>query len=440
MAGSQRMLKRLNRMAIVRHVKARSGAVRGELAGFVGLADSTVSVLVNELIAEGWLRQAGPRGTGALGRRPRFLELDPTRLALLGAEVGDDSLNVVGCGLQGDLLFSRMIDYRHVDLETSVRDVAGLVLEARAAVTAGRRRVLGVGVGVPGMVARDGLLRLAPNIGWRDVPFGRRLTAELHEQRCSDLPVTVLNDANAAALSEYVFGTAPAVASLIFLSLGYGVGAGIVLDDRLHVGHDGLAGEVGHTILDPEGAPCACGRRGCTETLISQKVISRLATGREEPVLHVAELEERLAQGDAALQRVVREAGEHLGLVLQNLVVTINPEVLILGGPLSRLRGLVEAATRSLKRLAGDLHYHSAQVRVCRFGLNAAAVGAAGSVLHQALHPLAQSRPAGATPVPAGHMDRGETTETRAARGPAGAWPEPAPPRLRGAGPGRTIR
>ena len=138
MAGSQRMLKRLNRMAIVRHVKARPGLVRGELAGLVGLADSTVSVLVNELIADGWLRQAGSRGTGALGRRPQFLELDPTRLALLGAEVGDDYLNVVACGLQGELLFSRMIDYRHTELATSVRDVAGLIVEARAAVAGGQ--------------------------------------------------------------------------------------------------------------------------------------------------------------------------------------------------------------------------------------------------------------------------------------------------------------
>lgn len=395
MAGSQRMLKRLNRMAIVRHLKTRPGLARGELASLVGLAESTVSVLVNELIAEGWLRHSGSRGKGAVGRRPQFLEIDPTRLALLGAEVGDDYLNVVACDLRGTVLFSRMIDYRHTELPRSIRDLHGLIMEARAAVIGERRRVLGVGVGLPGGVGTDGLLRLAPNIGWRDVPFGQLLTETLRAHGCADLPVTVLNDANAAALSEYVFGASPSVASLIFLSLGYGVGAGIVLDDRLHLGHDGLAGEVGHTILKPGGVLCACGRRGCTETLISQKVISRLATGRDEPVLHVAELVERLARGDATLRRVVHEAGEQLGLVLQNLVVTINPEVLILGGPLSRLQGFVDAAIESLVRLAGDLPYHHAQVRVCRFGLNAAAVGAAGSVLHQALHPLARSLSAG---------------------------------------------
>jgi predicted NBD/HSP70 family sugar kinase len=394
MAGSQRTLKILNRMAILRHVKARPGLVRGELAGLIGLADSTVSVLVNELIEEGWLRATGSRGTGALGRRPQHLELDPTRLSLLGAEVGNDYLNVVACGLGGELLFSRMVDYRHADLARSIGDLAGLIGEARAASLAARRRVLGAGVGLPGMVGFDGELRLAPSIGWRDVPFGRLLGEALQRRGCADLPVSVLNDANAAALSEYVFGASPPVSSLVFLSLGYGVGAGIVLDDRLLLGHDGLAGEVGHTVVKPGGAPCACGRRGCAETILSQKVISRLATGRATPVLHVAELVERLERGDEALKRVVRGAGVHLGMVLQRLVVVINPELLILGGPLSRLQLLVDEAIATLRKLGGERPFHRAEVRVCRFGLDAGAVGAAGSVLHHALSPPPAPRPA----------------------------------------------
>jgi predicted NBD/HSP70 family sugar kinase len=388
MAGSQRMLKRLNRMAIVRHVKARPGLARGELAELIGLAESTVSVLVGELIEDGWLRQDGSRGTGAVGRRPKALELDASRLALVGAEVGDDFINAVACGLQGDLLYSRRVDCSHGEQAQSIREVAALVVEARAAVLAGKRKVLGAGVAVAGMVDTEGFLRLAPSIGWKDFPFGELLAASLTERNAADMPIKVLNDANAAALSEFVFGTGPAVGSLVFLSLGYGVGAGIVLEGGLHVGHDGLAGEVGHTILKVDGAACACGRRGCAETILSQKVISREATGRDQPVLRVADLVALLDRGDVTMKRVVREAGEHLGLVLQNLVVTINPEVLILGGPLSRLQGLVDVAVDELRRLTGRLPYHRTEVRVCRFGLNAAAVGAAGSVLHQALHPL----------------------------------------------------
>jgi predicted NBD/HSP70 family sugar kinase len=105
-----------------------------------------------------------------------------------------------------------------------------------------------------------------------------------------------------------------------------------------------------------------------------------------------------LEGGDPKLQRVVRGAGTLLGMLLQRLVVTINPEVLILGGPLSRLQGLVEEAMETLARLGGERPYHLAEVRVCRFGLDAAAVGAAASVLHDALHPTEALRPAAGPP------------------------------------------
>jgi predicted NBD/HSP70 family sugar kinase len=324
-------------------------------------------------------------------------------LTLLGAEVGNDYLNVVACGLRGDVIFSRYVDYRHADVATTVRDLTGLIIETQRAVRTGRRKVLGLGVGVPGMVGPGGQVRLAPGIGWRDSPFGELLREQLRGRGFGDVPMTVLNDANAAALSEHVFGVEAPVGSLVFLSLGYGVGAGIILDHRLHLGHDELAGEVGHTILQPGGERCACGRRGCAETLLSQKVLSRRVTGADQPVLHVAELAEGLDRGDPVLRQVVLEAGEHLGLILHNLVVTVNPEVVILGGPLARLDALVAAAREALARFAGELPYHHGEVRVCRFGIDAAAVGAAGSVLHQALNPLAPLTPgrSGKTPVAA---------------------------------------
>jgi predicted NBD/HSP70 family sugar kinase len=278
-----------------------------------------------------------------------------------------------------------MVDHRHGPVEDSVRDLAALIVEARGAMAARRRRLLGIGVGVPGMVTGEGLLRFAPAIGWRDAAVGQLLSAALREARCGDLPVSVLNDANAAALSEYVFGAAPAVSSLVFLVLGYGVGAGIVVHDRLYLGHDGLAGEVGHTIVQPGGLPCACGRRGCAETLLSQKAVSRLATGRDEPILHIGELVDRLARRDEALTRGAREYGGLLGLLVHNLVVLLNPEVVILGGPLSRLDVLVDGARARLAELAGQHPYQRVVVRTCPLGLNATAVGAAGSVLNKLL-------------------------------------------------------
>jgi predicted NBD/HSP70 family sugar kinase len=387
MTGDQSLLKRINRMAIVRYVKSRPGLVRGDLAEITGLAGSTISVLVNELIAEGWLLSHGSPERKGAGRRPKRLTLDRARLGVLGAELGVDYIAAVACNLQGEILFSRMTNYRHRRVSRSVRDASQLVLEARDRLLAQGRRPLGVGVGLPGMVGTDDVLRFAPNIGWRDVAIGALMTDALRGCGCGELKV--LNDADAGALGEYHFGAAQAASSVVFVSVGFGVGAGIVLDDRLHRGHEGLSGEVGHSILAPGGLPCPCGRRGCAETLLSQKAVSRRVTGREDPILPFGELFGRLARGDAAVARAAKEAGGHLGLVVHNLVIALNPAVVVLGGPLSRLEALVEASLATLHRLEGDSPYHHTEVRVSRFGPYAGSVGGAASVLHRLLHPLA---------------------------------------------------
>jgi len=389
MAGDQSLLKRINRMAIVRSVKSRPGTFRAHLAAATGLADSTVSVLVNELIEEGWLRaEASPGRRGAAGRRPSGLTLDGTRLALLGAELGVDYLAVAACDLQGRALLSRLVDYEHREAPRSLGDLIALVAEAQHQLAREGRQPLGAGVGLPGMVSSDGTLHIAPRIGWRDLAVRPLLVEALRRAGCGDLQVSVLNDANAGALGEYVFGDAPAVDSLVFVSLGHGVGAGIVLGDRLQPGHAGLSGEVGHSILRPGGDPCPCGRRGCAETLLSQEVVSRQVTGPGHPVLHLDEMLRRQERGDQAVRLAAATAGEHLGLLLHNLVVTIDPAVVVVGGPLSRLGGLVEAARASLARLSGASTTHRPEVRVSRFGSSAGAIGAAGHVLQQLLNPL----------------------------------------------------
>lgn len=389
MAGDQSLLKRINRMAIVRAVKASPGIFRGQLAEATGLAESTVSVLVNELIDEGWLRaEASPGRRGGAGRRPVGLSLDGSRLGLIGAELGVDYLAVAACDLQGHPLSSRLVDYEHAEPARSVSALAGLVAEAHAQLLEDGRRPLGAGVGLPGMVGTDGVLRIAPRIGWRDVALVPMLQAALAKAGCKGLSVSVLNDANAGALGEYVFGAAAAVDALVYVSLGFGVGAGLVLDDKLQLGHFGLAGEVGHSILRPGGDPCPCGRRGCAETVLSQEVLSRQITGPGHPVLHGHELVRRLEAGDPAVRAAALTAGEHLGLLLHNLVVTIDPAVVVVGGQLSRLPELVEAAQVSLARHAGTSRSHHPEVRVCRFGPSAGAIGAAGHVLQQLLHPL----------------------------------------------------
>src|SRR5512142_2710347 len=140
MTGDQSLLKRINRMALVRLVKAEPGLSRVDLANRTGLTKTTVGMLVQELIDEGWLHQNEPAEGQGVGRRPLPLTLDRDRIALVGAEIGVDYLNVVACNLQGELFESRCVPYQHRDVTRSVRALATLLVRAQADLVADRRR------------------------------------------------------------------------------------------------------------------------------------------------------------------------------------------------------------------------------------------------------------------------------------------------------------
>jgi predicted NBD/HSP70 family sugar kinase len=385
-ASGQALLKRLNLMTIVRLIKDHPGISRAEVVERSGLTKSTISVLVQELLDEGWLVEGASLVTSDVGRRRTPLSLDGTRIGLLGAEIGVDTLRVVACNLLGEILDARSAPHEPGDPATTARAVAKLLVESHDALIGRRYGVLGMAVGVPGVIEDDGSsVRFAPNLGWQDVALGTLVRTALG-RKCRGLSVAVLNDARAAAFSQYVFGAERHLEPLVYLSLGMSIGAGVVVGGRLQVGHNGLAGQVGHVILDPTGRQCSCGRKGCAETVISQRAVSLLVTGKETPVLAVAELTQRLRRGDAAAQEALARAGHHLGVLMLAIGNTLNPAVFVLGGPLAQIGDpFVITAIETMRAELGRFDHHDVAVQICRFGQNACALGAAGSVLQNAI-------------------------------------------------------
>ena len=202
--GDQQLLKQLNRMALVRQVSTQPGLSRAALADVLGLTKSTVSLLVRELVDEGWLAESELRTTGEVGRRATPLHLDPGRLALLGADVGVDEARVVATDLLGHVLDSVAIPYDDVlDAAACIRLVAlGLVGLARRLA----RPVLGIGIGLHGAVdERSGLLRHAPHLGWRNVAVSGVVDAQFAGTLLQGVPLYMQNEANVAALAEFEF-------------------------------------------------------------------------------------------------------------------------------------------------------------------------------------------------------------------------------------------
>jgi predicted NBD/HSP70 family sugar kinase len=238
---------------------------------------------------------------------------------------------------------------------------AGRVLRER------RLRLGGIGIGLPGAFDdATGMLRFAPNLGWRNLELLPMLERALAAAGVPRVPLLVQNDADVAALGEYEFADAGGEGPLIFVSCDVGVGAGVVLNDRLFTGAQGLAGEIGHTVMQVGGPRCSCGRRGCAEAFVGARAVAR--------------------RGGVA------RGGAMLGVLLQNLWMVFNPRTIVVGGKTcDATPDVLRIALQTLESYARIAGIAAPTVRPARHGLLATAVGGAALVLHQHLRPVRRS-------------------------------------------------
>ena len=373
-------------MALVRHLCANPGLSRVGLASAVGLQKSTVSLLVRELLEEGWLVEREVVATGDLGRRPTPLFIDPVRLLLLGAEVGFESIRVAATSLTGEVLATAVVAHEStMSAKACVTSLAAALLKVRKQLEKGRHKFIGIGVGLPGGVEEaSGFLNFAPNLGWRDVPFGALLNDKLDGTALAGVPLFVQNEADVAAIGEMEFNPR-AADPLLYVSLNQGVGAGVIVGDRLLTGSRGFAGEVGHIVLQVNGPQCSCGRRGCAEALIGPRAMLR-STEYAQPL---PEIRRRLADRDAETMRAVKKAGSYLGVLLQNLAAAYDPGCIVLGGAVVDLgETFLDPALRTFNEYAAMANLEPPAVQISRFGADAVAVGAAALARYRLTRPL----------------------------------------------------
>jgi predicted NBD/HSP70 family sugar kinase len=386
--GSQQLLKDINRMALVRRLCASPGLSRVDLADAVGLTKSTVSLLVRELIDEGWMVEREVVATGELGRRPTPLFIDPTRLLLLGAEVGIEQVRVVATALTGEVQASATAHYGiNKTAKACIASLAAALLKVRKQLDDPHQRVIGIGVGLPGGVDETrGFLHFAPNLGWRDVPFAELLRDKLAGSALAGVPLFVQNEADVAALGELEFNPQQAADPLLYVSINQGVGAGVIVGDQLLTGHRGFAGEVGHIVLQLNGPLCSCGRRGCAEALIGPRAMLRSEELQAHPI---GEIKQLLDANDADTQRAVKKAGSYLGMLLQNLAAAYDPACIVLGGALVDLGDVfLQPALKTLNDYAAAASLAPPVVRTSRYGTDAVAAGAAALARYRLTRPL----------------------------------------------------
>jgi predicted NBD/HSP70 family sugar kinase len=350
-----------NRSVVLGTLFHNGPASRADLARATGLTPVTISDLVSSLMVEGLVEELGQQAGTRVGKPATLVGMRSHAHLVVAVDLSDvGEVRGTLVDLSGAVVAHRTVSEGTPTGDAAVERVADLCTELLAAAD---RPVLGVGIGSPGIVDAHGVVAEAPNLGWVDVPLAHTLTERL------DVPVWVGNDANCAAIGEFTYGGA-AEGGVMVITIGEGVGAGLLLDGVLVRGTGLSAGEIGHVTVDDDGAPCTCGRAGCLETLLS-----------------VSRLRARLAPlDDAARADVVADAGRRLGGVLAPIVSALDVRDVRISAPSDPFDDAFLAATlhtvlqRTLPSSAAGL-----ELRTAHLGEGAVLQGAAVLVLVGAL-------------------------------------------------------
>ena len=385
-------MKLNNQLIVLRQVWERGPISRVELQRRTKLSWGTITSAIKELLAHGVIEELGTVATG-VGRRPVKLDLNTRRNYVLGLDMGTQAVRSVLVDLKG-----RVLDQRQAALDPASPRAAllsALLGAARKMVEANRLdegSLAGIGIAAPGAVDyRRGIGRYAPHHpNWREVPLKARFEKQF------GVPCFVDHVSNCFALSEKLFGLGRELDSFICVLLGSGVSAGIVIHGQVYRGAENFSGEFGHTIIDPNGPPCACGSRGCLEVYASGLALARIgaeaarrASGHRLLKLAGGDagqvtgelLFEAARQGDRQALAAFRRMGTLLGVGVSNLINLFNPERVILGGQVSKASELfMPALQEALKQHAW--HGSSRDVRISRLE-NGPLLGAVAIVLQE---------------------------------------------------------
>jgi predicted NBD/HSP70 family sugar kinase len=333
--GSQASLRSANERRILEALREGGELTQAELSRRTGLAPATVSNIVHALRETGLVDVVGEEHRG---RRGRGVRLAGGAGYVVGVDFGPRHVSVALANLAHDVVGEERrplaAQHRYQDGLAMADDILRRLL---AAAGASRTDVVGAGMTLPAPLDSVGREVGAPSVlpGWVGVHAPEVASARL------GLEVHVDNDANLGALAEHLWGAGRGRRNLAYLTLGEGIGAGLVLDGHLFRGGHGAAGEIGHTTIDESGRVCRCGNRGCLETIVSSTQVLALLAQTHGPDLTIAGAVAAALRGDAGCRRILGDTGRTVGVAVANLCNILNPELILIGGELAQAGDLL---------------------------------------------------------------------------------------------------
>ena len=394
-------VKNLNKHAALDLIRfSPSGISRIELSRELGLTRAAVTAIVGDLIKAGLVRETN--GQFSRGRRAIALEINPQGGLVVGVDIGATHVTLV------------LADYlAHVmdEVEASLDIFQGpqvclpfvdqFLRSWLNELGVNLAQITAIGVGVPGPIVTDAGMVSGPPImpGWDLFPIREWL------EKAWGCPVTLGNDAEFGALGEWAFGAGRGVDNLVYIKVGTGIGAGLLIDGQIYRGTTGCAGEIGHVTIEENGPLCTCGNRGCLEALaggraIAQKAIFAIKAGARTTLSELPSVEAISAmdviaaarKGDHLSQKLVQEAGYYLGTALANLINLFNPTKIVIGGGVAQVGDLLLDPVRKVaKQRSLKVASQAVTITSAVLGKRSSAMGAVAQAISLSLHQLAEA-------------------------------------------------
>ena len=387
--GRPKLMKRLNRSAILELLREQGTLSRAKIARVLSLSPATVTRIVSELMEENLVLEIGTDDSTG-GRRPTLLEFNYAANAIIGVDMGGTHIVGALADLGGNILQKASLpsssgEGQKDGLEQLIKVIQHLLSNPRLE----DQELRGIGIGAPSITLhQEGIVVWAASLGWKDLPLKKIL-----EDRFQ-VPVFVENDVNLAALGESWYGTGKDIDDLVCVSIGTGIGAGIVIGGKLYRGYSEAAGEAGYLVPDSSYLGKHYEQFGCIETLSAGPGIVRRAlaaierdgdtllrelVGGDLKALTAEKVFEAARSGDLLAQEVVDETVDYLSIIVANVAAILNPELIVLGGGIARSADLLIEPIR--QRVEGVVPVMPL-IKASELGENAAVMGAIALVLH----------------------------------------------------------
>lgn len=323
------VVKEGNKSLVLKKIINHSPISRAAVAQEVGLNKGTVSSLVNDLLEDHLICESGP-GKSSGGRRPVMLLFNEKAGYSIGIDIGVNYLLGVLTDLSGTICHEKEVTFKNLSYEEIENQLFNTIDYLMASAPESPHGIVGIGVGVPGIVDNHGEILLAPNLKWKN------LNLKLILENKYQLPVIIENEANAGAYGEKKYGAGKDSEHIIYVSAGIGIGVGLILNGSLYKGSKGFSGELGHMTIQVNGPTCRCGNKGCWELYASEQALLTAAEKMQltlptDKELELSDLLRLAEQGDPKVIALFEQAGDFLGVGINNIINSFNPQQVIIG-------------------------------------------------------------------------------------------------------------